>query len=198
MKLKKSFYKDYMSSSDYFENPEESLKNEIEAVENTKKYFTWVQEFSKKIIIVIFGIYIVTAIFMLAMVYLSYKIGSIAGIDTLITETNETFRQIVGGYLIKSAVENAVKIGGNYFVGVSDAKLRALKERLKQENIIKSYGKDLNEMKTGFDDSLIDAVTEDQTNDDSSEDTTSVDENTNNESEETDTSAENQEDDPEA
>ncbi len=136
MKLKKSYYKNYAAESEYFDD-KEILNQEIQSVENTKKYFTWVQEFSKKIVLAIFAIYLITAVFMLAMVFLSYRQGSISGIDVLITETNETFRQIVGGYIIKSAIENAVKIGGNYFVGVSDAKLRAMKARLEEQNVIK-------------------------------------------------------------
>ena len=51
-----------------------------------------------------------------------------SGIDTLISEVNLTFREIVGGYIVKSAVENASKIIGNYVVGVIDAKLNAARE----------------------------------------------------------------------
>ena len=164
MKLKKSYYKNYAAESEYFDD-KEILNQEIQSVENTKKYFTWVQEFSKKIVFAIFVIYVITAIFMLAMVFLSYQQGNISGIDTLITETNETFRQIVGGYIIKSAIENAVKIGGNYFVGVSDAKLRAMKARLEEQNIIKDDGKGLNDI-----DSSDDSSDEDIDSEDTSED----------------------------
>jgi len=37
-------------------------------------------------------------------------IGNTAAITTLITESNETFRVVVGGYLIKAGIENACKI----------------------------------------------------------------------------------------
>lgn len=160
MKLKKSYYKNYAAESEYFDD-KDILNQEIQSVENTKKYFTWVQEFSKKIVFAIFVIYVITAVFMLAMVFLSYQQGNISGIDTLITETNETFRQIVGGYIIKSAIENAVKIGGNYFVGVSDAKLRALKARLDKEGVLKDDGKGI----INSDDSSEDSVDEDTTED---------------------------------
>lgn len=161
MKLKKSYYKNYAAESEYFDD-KDILNQEIQSVENTKKYFTWVQEFSKKIVFAIFVIYVITAVFMLAMVFLSYQQGNISGIDTLITETNETFRQIVGGYIIKSAIENAVKIGGNYFVGVSDAKLRAMKARLDKEGILKDDGKGIINSNDSSEDSVDEDTTEDE------------------------------------
>ena len=161
MKLKKSYYKNYAAESEYFDD-KDILNQEIQSVENTKKYFTWVQEFSKKIVFAIFVIYVITAVFMLAMVFLSYQQGNISGIDTLITETNETFRQIVGGYIIKSAIENAVKIGGNYFVGVSDAKLRALKARLDKEGVLKDDGKGIINSNDSSEDSVDEDTTEDE------------------------------------
>ena len=53
-----------------------------------------------------------------------------SGIDTLIAENNSTFREIVGGYIIKAAIENAVKIAGNYYIGITDGRLKALKQGL--------------------------------------------------------------------
>jgi hypothetical protein len=65
------------------------------------------------------------------MIYLVMKTtGDASMVSLLLTETNSTFKDVVGGYIIKAAVENAFKIGGNYYVGVADAKLKALKERL--------------------------------------------------------------------
>ena len=95
------------------------------------------QEFSKRVVSVIFLIYVAVTIFTSYMIYLSMKVtGDASMVSLLLTETNSTFRDIVGGYIIKAAVENAFKIGGNYYVGAADAKLKALKERLgvAQEN----------------------------------------------------------------
>jgi hypothetical protein len=134
--MKKKKYVDYTEASEYFTDDDKTLRDEIESVEKSKRFVIWSQEFSKRVVTVAFFLYIATTIFSLVIVYISFKEEMISGIDTLITETNQTFREIVGGYIIKSAVENAVKIGGNYYVGVSDAKLRALKERLQQKGII--------------------------------------------------------------
>jgi hypothetical protein len=40
--------------------------------------------------------------------------GTIQYLDTYISEIHLTFREVIGGYLIKAASENVVKIGGSY------------------------------------------------------------------------------------
>lgn len=133
----KSGYKDYASMSDYFTDENKEMMNkDIHDVEKQKKFIVWVQEFSKKIIIVVFALYIIMTLFCAYVVYKSWQLGIISGIDTLISEINNTFRDIVGGYIIKSAVENAIKIGGNYYVGIIDAKLKSMKHDLKKKDII--------------------------------------------------------------
>ena len=112
-----------------------NLQEDAKKLEKSKNFFTWVQEFSKKVIVIVFGMYIITTIFSLILVYLSWQSGMISGIDTLITETNQTLRDIVGGYLVKAGVENAVKIGGSYFVTVTDAKLKETYGKIKSETI---------------------------------------------------------------
>ena len=123
-------YKDYKAASKYFVDHEEILQKEVNAVEKQKKFLVWVQEFSKKIVVIIFIVYILSTISSLILIYLSYKQGMISGIDTLISETNQTFREVVGGYIIKAAIENAFKIAGNYFIGICDARLNAMREKL--------------------------------------------------------------------
>jgi len=89
------------------------------------------QEFSKKVVSVIFLIYVAVTVFTAFMIYLTMQVTNDASmVSMLLSETNSTFRDIVGGYIIKAAIENAFKIGGNYYVGAADAKLKALKERL--------------------------------------------------------------------
>ena len=135
--IKKS-YLDYAKQSEYFVDQNELLKKEIQDTEKQKRFMVWVQEFSKKIIIVTFILYIGNTLFSAYLIYLSYTQGVITGLDTLISETNSTFRDVVGGYIIKSAIENAIKIGGNYYIGIIDARLRALKKDLKEKKIISS------------------------------------------------------------
>lgn len=132
--MKKSFYKDYSKSSDIIKDESSLLKQDLESVERNKKFIIWVQEFSKKIVIATFSLYLIGTIFSFILIYLTYQQGSASGVDTLISELNNTFREIVGGYIIKSAIENAVKIGGNYFIGVSDAKLKLLKAQILAEH----------------------------------------------------------------
>ena len=131
-------YLDYAKQSEYFVDQNELLKKEIQDTEKQKRFMVWVQEFSKKIIIVTFILYIGNTLFSAYLIYLSYTQGVITGLDTLISETNSTFRDVVGGYIIKSAIENAIKIGGNYYIGIIDARLRALKKDLKEKKIISS------------------------------------------------------------
>ena len=121
--------KDYVKESEYFDPKD--IQTDIKSVEKTKKTVIWMQEFSKRVVSVIFLIYVAVTIFTSVMIYLTMKVtGDASMVSLLLTETNSTFRDVVGGYIIKAAVENAFKIGGNYYVGAADAKLKALKERL--------------------------------------------------------------------
>lgn len=121
--------KDYVKESEYFDAKD--IQTDIKSVEKTKKTVIWMQEFSKRVVSVIFLIYVAVTIFTSVMIYLTMKVtGDASMVSLLLTETNSTFRDVVGGYIIKAAVENAFKIGGNYYVGAADAKLKALKERL--------------------------------------------------------------------
>ena len=125
--------KNYSEILDLFEPDVKSISEEMNTIEKNKKYVTWLQEFSKKIVIVTFLLYFITSIFSIILVYLSFQSGIISGIDTLIVETNNTFRDIIGGYIIKSAIENAVKIGGNYYVGLANSKLKVLQTKIKEK-----------------------------------------------------------------
>jgi len=101
--------------------------NDEKVIEKTKKNFLWVQEFSKKIVVAIFIIYVLYNILsMLILLYSSYR-GEVSGFDTLTTEINETFRLIIGGYLIKAGFENVTKIGGAYYDNVNKIKLAKMR-----------------------------------------------------------------------
>jgi hypothetical protein len=101
--------------------------NDEKVIEKTKKNFLWVQEFSKKIVVALFIIYVLYNILsMLILLYSSYR-GEVSGFDTLTTEINETFRLIIGGYLIKAGFENVTKIGGAYYDNVNKIKLAKMR-----------------------------------------------------------------------
>lgn len=132
--MKKEIYKDYTKSSEYFkDNNQELLEEEINTVENNKKYFVWVQSFSKKVVVITFLAYVALSVLSTLLICLTYKEGNITGLETLISEINVTFRDVIGAYIIKSGVENACKIGGNYFVGISEARLEVLRRRYNED-----------------------------------------------------------------
>lgn len=121
--------RDYVKESEYFDPKD--IQTDIKSVEKTKKTVIWMQEFSKRVVSTIFLVYVGVTLYTSIMIYLAMQAtGDASMVSLLLTETNSTFRDVVGGYIIKAAVENAFKIGGNYYVGVADAKLKALKERL--------------------------------------------------------------------
>lgn len=107
-----------------------------ETVKSNIKFFQWIQEFSKKIVTITFYIFVIGEIVCLAMILLAYyQMGELMFIDTFIMENNQTFRDVIGGYVIKAACENAIKIAG----GVIDRYLtfkadQMEKERSHQEN----------------------------------------------------------------
>ena len=113
--------RDYVKESEYFDPKD--IQTDIKSVEKTKKTVIWMQEFSKRVVSTIFLVYVGVTLYTSIMIYLAMQAtGDASMISLLLTETNSTFRDVVGGYIIKAAVENAFKIGGNYYVGVADAK----------------------------------------------------------------------------
>lgn len=82
--------------------------------EQSKSFVKWIQEFSKKIVSVTFVIFVIINVYILSMISISYyTTGELMCLDTLITESNLTFREVIGGYIIKAATENAIKIAGS-------------------------------------------------------------------------------------
>lgn len=105
-----------------------NFEDDVKDIEKTKKNFLWVQEFSKKIIVALFLLYVLyNIISILILIYSTYR-GDVSGFETLTVEINETFRLIVGGYLIKAGFENITKIGGSYYDNVNKIKLAKLRE----------------------------------------------------------------------
>lgn len=87
--------------------------NENELSNKSLSFFGWIQEFSKKIVSITFVIFVVINLFVLAAITISYfNSGDLLYLETLLTEIHQTFRDVIGGYIIKSATENAIKIGG--------------------------------------------------------------------------------------
>jgi hypothetical protein len=90
------------------QSSQDNIKTSIE-------FLSWIQEFSKKIVFVTFLIFVLANLFFIVIVTLDFiRQGTIQYLDTYISEIHLTFREVIGGYLIKAASENVVKIGGSY------------------------------------------------------------------------------------
>ena len=90
----------------------EELKEQLNKSKlNNPTMLNWLWEFSKKIVVGLFVIYVLTYLFSWTLILLSGMYGwNITFLDTLISETNSTFKVVIGGYLIKSMTENVIKI----------------------------------------------------------------------------------------
>ena len=90
----------------------EELKEQLNKSKlNNPTMLNWLWEFSKKIVVGLFVIYVLTYLFSWTLILLSGMYSwNITFLDTLISETNSTFKIVIGGYLIKSMAENVIKI----------------------------------------------------------------------------------------
>lgn len=83
---------------------------------DAKNALLWTWEFTKKIVVFLSVLYILNWLYSAVVIAIAvYDTGTFSYLDTLITETNETFRIVVGANVIKSCIENIFKyndIGG--------------------------------------------------------------------------------------
>ena len=78
---------------------------------NDNNTYSWLLEFSKKVVFVIFLIYIINYIVCwVASFICGLKGWNVPYIDTFITSTNETTQIVLGGYLFKAMAENIIKV----------------------------------------------------------------------------------------
>ena len=78
---------------------------------NDNNTYSWLLEFSKKVVFVIFVIYIINyVVCWVASFVCGIKGWNIPYIDTFITSTNETTQIVLGGYLFKAMAENIIKV----------------------------------------------------------------------------------------
>ncbi len=121
-------------------------KKDKEAIDNANNKitnnFNWLMEFSKKVVFWCFIIYVISTIFIIALLYLNHLNGETAGFELFISETNTTFKLVVGSYVLKAMLENVVKIGGSKYKDLVE-----IKHRLYKEVINKETGVDLSDIK---------------------------------------------------
>ena len=103
--------------------------------------FDWLIEFSKKVVFGSFILYLASIVFIMIILYINNKSGDTTGFELFISETNNTFKIVVGGYVIKATVENALKIGGAKY-----QELVKIKHNLYKEVMSKKYGTNLSDI----------------------------------------------------
>ena len=73
--------------------------------------YGWLWEFTKKVVVAEELLYIVGMLYVMSATYLAVtQVADTTALGTLITEINETFRVVIGGYIVKAGVENIAKI----------------------------------------------------------------------------------------
>lgn len=121
----------------------EELKEQLNKSKlNNPTMLNWLWEFSKKIVVGLFAIYVLTYLFSWTLILLSGMYSwNITFLDTLISETNSTFKIVIGGYLIKSMAENVIKIKNTTSTTSSDDEVVDKNETIDED----LSGDDLNE-----------------------------------------------------
>ena len=94
-----------------FNNKLNMLKQaKIDKNNDNRIIYSWIWEFSKKVVFAIFLIYILNYILCWTASFLCGINGwQIPYIDTFVTSSNETTQIVLGGYLIKAMLENVFK-----------------------------------------------------------------------------------------
>ena len=94
-----------------FNNKLNMLKQaKIDKNNDNRIIYSWIWEFSKKVVFAIFLIYILNYILCWTASFLCGVNGwQIPYIYTFVTSTNETTQIVLGGYLIKAMLENVFK-----------------------------------------------------------------------------------------
>ena len=119
---------------------EEQNMNEVN--NSNVSFMGWIQSFTKKIVSIFSVLYIIIVIIMVSMLAYNIHNGLSDGFDTIVTEINETFRVVIGGYLIKAGVENGFKITGEFLSRINKQKLKMLFEEEQSECTDNNYNEE--------------------------------------------------------
>lgn len=96
------------------EQQKELATGNLEINKSSRSFFKWIQEFSKKIVTLTFVLFVLNNISALVLIMYNYfTTFDLVYLDILLTETHTTFREVIGGYIIKAAAENTIKIIGS-------------------------------------------------------------------------------------
>lgn len=86
-------------------------KEKDKTIRESVKFFDWQLSFTKTCVQIAFIIFILANIYILIMMSINYYMNaSIELLDTYINNVFQMFIDVIGGYIIKSATENSLKI----------------------------------------------------------------------------------------
>lgn len=113
------FFKPSIASWKYVDNDKGGTvvkgnisKNEKDAsIRQSKKFFDWQLSFTKTCVQIAFIIFVIANLFILAIMTINFYItGTIDLLEGYTNNVFSMFENVIGGYIIKSATENALKI----------------------------------------------------------------------------------------
>ena len=109
------------------------------SVDKNFKFFNWTISFTKNVVQVAFIIFVIANIFIMGMITWNFvQSGELYSIDTYINEVFNMFVTVIGGYIIKSATENSIKISFSVISDYLDKKLNIERDNLPEPSDVDS------------------------------------------------------------
>ena len=109
---------------------DDNSKNET--IDKSFKFFNWTLSFTKNVVQVAFIIFVIANLFIMGMIVWHYvRMGELYPMDTYIDRIFEMFIAVIGGYIIKSALENSIRIS---FSVINDYLEKKLQIKIDAEN----------------------------------------------------------------
>jgi hypothetical protein len=113
-------------------------------------FFDWTVTFTKKCVQISFGIFVLANIFITAMITVNFiKSGELGPLETYMNEVYNMFITVIGGYIIKSATENTMKIG---FSVISDYLQMKYGSKLEEDSDTSDITEESDEEESGEED----------------------------------------------
>ena len=96
------------------------------------KFFNWTLSFTKNVVQVAFILFVIANIFIMGMIiWHNIRTGELYSMDTYIDRVYEMFIAVIGGYIVKSAIENSIRIS---FSVINDYLEKKLQLQIEKEN----------------------------------------------------------------
>ena len=106
-------------------------------VKDSFKFFNWTLSFTKNVVQVAFIIFVIANIFIMGMIIWHYvRTAELYSMDTYIDRIFEMFIAVIGGYIIKSAVENSIRISFSVINDYLEKKLQIQMEKDNTETLV--------------------------------------------------------------